>query len=69
VPLPELNWPGDLFTDVSTRAVEPFLPQSATAPALWMDLMDSWAGPYVIPERQWNVPSLEPELTAILHAR
>jgi len=57
VRIPNLNWPNNLFTDLSpplVDTIESLSAINAQRPALWNELLDTWMGQHAIREQEWN---------------
>jgi hypothetical protein len=57
VRLPDLNWPIDLFTDVTMpipKTIAMVLPTAAATPTLWKDMLSSWIGTGASPGSRWR---------------
>ena len=63
--LPDLNWPGTLFTDtempLSETEVE-FHSTAVTKPNLWWDMLDSWMGKPVDSAAQGDAIGCGPDM-------
>ena len=62
--VPNLDWPADLFTDVTTSPPKKIMVPSTNAttkPALWKDMVDEWIGNGVASDLQWRAPLFSPE--------